>query len=483
MVESRFYYCGVVALMCALAACDDSTTEQSCRVSADCPLPLVCYGAVESTPTEPGRNGRCIQECRVDSDCQDGLCIDSVCGQPGRACRTNSECVPFGQSCDPGTRRCVSPCAPNGICPEGTRCSANQCIPFDDGPRQDAEVPARRDAQVTPVRDARVVMNDAMAPRADMRPPPRDMRPPMADSTPPPPVDMGVVNRGNGQYGDRCRCGADCASGLCVPNPYDQFAGECSQVCGPNADCPGVDSCIQVSVPGPSQNCPPAGLPFDEGDIISVCAVNETGIPCNTGENCTIGGTCYPPPNPIPGQVDVQAACAAPCARDAECPVGFTCQGIQTDAGQVVNVCAPEAQVFVCPDGSNGSCGGVCRVGPGEDEVNVSHCIVLAPNQPGYCSCSCNSAAQCPAGYACSRNVIDTQDPARPGICLPISGYTCPLGNDSCLSLACVGQLEAELISRCTAPCTNQNDCPANYECMQIPNEPGRYCVANPQAR
>ena len=151
--------------------------------------------------------------------------------------------------------------------------------------------------------------------------------------------------------------------------------------------------------------------------------------------------------------------------------------------GQVINVCAPEAQVFICPDGSNAACGGVCRVGPGEDEVNVSHCIVLAPNQPGYCSCSCNSAAQCPAGYACSRNVIDTQDPARPGICLPISGYTCPLGNDSCLSLACVGQLEAELISRCTAPCTNQNDCPANYQCMQIPNEPGSYCVANPQAR
>ena len=123
---------------------------------------------------------------------------------------------------------------------------------------QDAEAPTRRDAQVRPVRDARGVMNDAARPRADMRTPPLDMRLPTTDSAPPQPADMGVINRGNGQYGDRCRCGADCASGLCVPNPYDQFAGECSQVCGPNTDCPGVDSCIQVSMPGPSQNCPRA---------------------------------------------------------------------------------------------------------------------------------------------------------------------------------------------------------------------------------
>ncbi|MBV70435.1 MAG: hypothetical protein CMH52_03715 [Myxococcales bacterium] len=476
MLKQAIYLFMFTSTVVLSVGCNDSSTNDRCLVSSDCPLPLICYGAVESTETETARSGRCIQECRLDSDCMEGLCIDSVCRTPEGSCRTNADCVEFGRTCDPGTRRCVAPCGPNSSCPQGTRCVNEQCQ--STGMAADANRPQ-------PVTDARITRDRGQARDATSRPldaqsQPRDAAVPMPDRAIPSAPDMGMVNRGNGQYGDNCRCGAECNSGLCVPNPYRQFAGECSQLCGQGNGCPSSASCIQVSVPGPSQNCPPAGLPFAEGEIISVCAVNETGIPCQSGENCAIGGVCYPPPNPVVGQVQVQAACAAACTQNNECPVGFSCQRIPTDGGQFINICAPEAQVFQCPDGSNQSCGDVCPIGPADDELNISHCIVLAPNQPGYCSCSCNSAAQCPAGYACSRNVIDTQDPRRPGICLPISGYTCPLGNESCLSQGCAGQLDAELISRCTAPCSNLNDCPTGYRCMGIPGEDGTYCVANP---
>ena len=150
-------------------------------------------------------------------------------------------------------------------------------------------------------------------------------------------------------------------------------------------------------------------------------------------------------------------------------------------AAQRRRIGPPGTQVSTCPDGSNATCGGICPLFPGDDPVEVSHCIVLAPNQPGYCSCSCSSNVHCPSGFACSRNVIDTEDPNRPGICLPIAGYTCPIGNDSCLSLACVGRLESELFSRCTAPCSAPNDCPEGYGCQPVGEEAGLFCVAEPR--
>jgi hypothetical protein len=54
------------------------------------------------------------------------------------------------------------------------------------------------------------------------------------------------------------------------------------------------------------------------------------------------------------------------------------------------------------------------------------------------------------------------------------------MGGDSCLTLGCAGQLESELFSRCTAPCAAPNDCPAGYRCIQIPDEEGTFCVADP---
>jgi hypothetical protein len=463
-------------VMALSAGCNDQTTNVSCQVSADCPLPLVCLGAAMAAGAEPARAGRCAQECRVDSDCPDGLCIDDVCHSPDRSCRINQDCVPFGRSCDPASRRCVAPCGIDRSCPSATICVGSICQPVNE-PMDTGIIAPRLDAGRQTM-DARRPMVDSRVVR-DARPRPADAGMSVLDQSMSLPPDM-ALNRGVGQYGDSCRCGADCETGLCVPNPYKQFAGECSRTCDAGNRCPGIDRCIDVSVPPVSPNCPPAGLGYEVGQLISVCAVNETGLPCSTGQECVIDGICLTPPNPVAGQIRVQPACAARCDGDQGCPVGFRCSAVAINGGAMANVCSPVAQLHSCPDGSNESCGGVCPVQPGDDEVNISHCIVFGPGQPGYCSCSCQTSAQCPQGFACSRNIIDTGDAQRPGICLPISGYTCPMGHDSCLSAGCVGQLEVELFSRCTAPCVSPNDCPTGYRCIQIADEDGTFCVADP---
>jgi len=427
-------------------------------------------------------SGRCLVECRVDTDCAEGLCIDSVCRQPDGPCRQSSDCAEFGRVCDPGLRICVQPCSTDDTCSGGELCIDGRCQRAGQ-PRQDARTGSRpRDANSSrPPRDAG---RPSSRPDANSRPrdaaTPTDARRPLPDRGLSPQPDMGVV-RGNAQYGDPCRCGSDCSTGLCVPNPYNQFAGQCSAQCGPGNACPGVDRCIDVTVPEANGTCPPSGLGLRAGEIIQVCMVNETGVPCQGPGDCFLDGTCLEPPNPLPGQVQVQSTCAALCEADHQCPSGFSCSAVQTRNGQIVNVCTPASAVHGCPNGSNDTCGDVCPNFPGVDPIEISHCIVLGPNQPGYCSCACSSNVHCPDGFACSRGLIETGLAARPGICLPISGYTCPLGNETCLSQGCAPQLEAELFTRCTAPCVQDNDCPSGYGCMEIPDEGGRFCIARPQ--
>ena len=188
-----------------------------------------------------------------------------------------------------------------------------------------------------------------------------------------------------------------------------------------------------------------------------------------------IDQTCVTPPNPVPGQVDVQQACAAVCEQDSNCPVGYRCEHVP-GLPQGPRVCNASARVFACVDGTNRTCGGVCPVAAGVNEVDVSHCILLDQGAGGYCSCSCASAAHCPDGFACSPGVIETGDPTRPGICLPIAGYTCPRGPNSCLSFICESPRQDVIFNRCTAPCNGPQDCPTGMICVEDQELGGRVC-------
>ena len=419
----------LLVVMTFIFGCADETSEQTCERNSDCPLPEICSGylALDSGVV---RSGRCVIECRVATDCAEGeFCTGNVCQ------------------------------------------GADQPIPMgDSGPSRDGGLVA--DAS-RPPRDASRPTQDASRPPQDAAQPPRDASLPPPDAAPVP--DMGGGVRGNARYGEPCQCGADCRTGFCLLNPYNGFAGQCTQRCE-NEACPGIDVCRENLAPAPRVGCEDPGTGLNEGDPVSICLPNETGVACARPEDCLIDGTCVTPPNPLPGLVDVQQTCSAICEQDVQCPIGYRCDSIP-GLPRGVRACTALTEVFACPDGSNRDCGGVCPLGPGVNDVDVSHCILLDQGAAGYCSCSCATAGHCPAGFACSREVIETGDRSRPGICLPIAGYTCPLGANSCLSLACGTQRPGTLYAECTAPCTGPQDCPTGMVCLPDPELGASVCV------
>lgn len=434
----------VVVLMSAVSGCTDevgSGSARGCSLNTDCPLPESCI------------DGRCALECRADRDCPAGeQCIDSLCVDPFEGCTTDADCRALGAGlvCDLNDRRCVPLDA--FVLDQGAQ-------PRDMGQFIDG----------LPILDAEP---DTAAPDrgVDMSRPPVDMS--VAPDRAVPPPDMRVVEPdmgpagGNAPYGDPCQCAADCASGFCLQNPYTGV-GQCTALCGGARVCEGIDRCVQARVPGIRPGCPDPGTGVVEGQVVEICAPNETGVPCRGPADCLIDGTCITPPNPLAGQVPVQASCGARCVDDRGCPAGYRCQAVPVQGGGQVQVCGAAVQVAACPDGSNGSCGGVCPLAAGVDPLDVSHCLVIDAGPGGYCSCSCRTSADCPLGFACSPGVIDTGDPTRPNICLPMAGFTCPQGEAQCLSLMCIPPTApTQASAQCSAPCTGPQDCPSGYDCV-----------------
>ncbi len=283
---------------------------------------------------------------------------------------------------------------------------------------------------------------------------------------------------GPGEYRDRCDRGRDCASGLCVPGAALDLrgrpvatAGYCTALCRDNGACPGVDRCSTVNAA--EEGCPTPATPFIEDGQLDVCLQNETGIPCRDGADCLPGGICLTPPNPPGPLVVVQPMCAARCDNDAECPVGFACDVIQTNNGPA-SVCRPAVQVTACPAGAAGppACSN-SRICPGnltpQEHFTYSVCIEYgAGGAQGVCSCACADVLDCPTGFACSNVDLGLNFPERPGVCLPIAGYTCPTGQGGqCLSDSCLASDGGEL-SRCTTSCNDRFDCPTGYDCRQV---------------
>ncbi len=284
------------------------------------------------------------------------------------------------------------------------------------------------------------------------------------------------VVRGDGQYGDRCDCGNDCRSGLCLRNPLNGGVGECTQSCADNGACPGIDRCVQSLYPGIREACPDPGLPYEDGDVIDVCAPNETGSVCVVPEDCPIDGVCLAPPNPVPGQVAIPSQCAARCQRDNQCPAGYRCDQVRAQGNELIRVCAPDIEVATCAGGRFELCGGVCQPRGGEQQIDIVACIQPEVGDDGYCSCLCADGADCPAGFACSPQFA-SGSVTRPFVCLPIAGYICPDGDQNlCLSESCVFDADTGL-NQCTSACRQDADCPRDFRCDAIPGAPLSYCV------
>lgn len=461
-----------LALGACLAACNDSTSGGAggCTDDRECDLPAVCL------------EGACVVECRRDRECGRGeLCIENECRSPD-SCARDTDCEPFGLVCDRTVLRCIpagaTPCNPFATppCSGGRFCNPQGLCVGDAGaepPTGDASPPFL-DATPLPRNDA----GPSTQPPPDAGPQPTDMR------VPPPPVDAGPDTpdarpRGNRGYGEPCGCAGDCATGFCVENKL-RASRTCTDRCDRDDDCPGIDTCIQAQVrPGGSDECPPVDLGLEPGEIVGVCAPNETSLPCNGPQDCT-SGICLTPPRPAEWLVP-QNICTMRCEGDGKCPSGYSCQAIQANGG-AVSVCALDlGNVVQCNDMQQ--CGGTCAVPAGRNEMEVTLCAQLEAGGSGYCTCSCGSAADCPRGYACQRS-LESGDGVRPGICTPLAGYVCPreaMGGPleppfECASLQCLGgDDENPRYSRCTSECNDARDCPGGYGCDQFEGQ--GYCV------
>ncbi len=281
--------------------------------------------------------------------------------------------------------------------------------------------------------------------------------------------------RGDSLYGDPCECGADCQSGFCLSNPHNNGQGQCSQTCEGGRACPGIDRCVQALYPERSENCPDSGLPFEVGQRVDICAPNETGEVCNDPADCPIDGVCVTTPNPVPAQVAVPAQCGARCDGDNQCPAGYRCDLIADQLGQDIRVCIADIEISGCAGGDFLRCAGTCDLGFGEREIDVLTCIQPGNGFDGYCSCFCNTAADCPIGFGCDPRLF-SGNVTRPHICLPVAGNICPEGDQNlCLSTSCLFDQDTGL-NQCTSACQDNLDCPRNFRCVDIPGVNEMYC-------
>ena len=408
--------------------------------------------------------GDCPNRCEHGIGVEGELCQSTANCACGLFCKAETQaCAPYeganaGCGCGGATTGGGGGASPLASASVGVTVETCGGLPVDAGER-DGATPL----DSGPDGGARDMLVRADVQARDGAEPPPDAAGPPPDGAGPPP-DMGPDGRapGMGVYGDMCRCGSDCASGWCVENKL-RAGRTCTEECEGDNFCPGIDTCVQVSVAGPTAECPDPNPDGPEpGDLVGVCIPNETGLPCARADQCTLG-ICLEPPRPA-RWINVQSVCTVPCQDDRRCPNGFTCQDTPGAQGRV---CGPEVEVAPCR--SFDQCGGVCN----PSDANTTVCIQLEDGGEGYCSCTCASARDCPLGFACDAVTLPSQDPRRPGHCVLMAGYRCPqeVANPDalqCPSYNCAADADHPERSTCTSICRNEADCPRNHLCENV---------------
>lgn len=147
--------------------------------------------------------------------------------------------------------------------------------------------------------------------------------------------------------------------------------------------------------------------------------------PCTSGGGCT-SGFCF---EDLRANTDF---CSGTCVSDSSCILTHECASVSSQ-----NLCQASDVGKEC-DGPN--------------QCNNS-CIGNAQTGVGHCTAMCNSAADCPAGFACT-SLSGTK------YCVNIS-MTCT-GPMDCLTGVCLSDFG---FYACTATCVSSNDCPIGYIC------------------
>lgn len=371
-------------------------------------------------------------ECKYNSDCAAGLCVDGTCE---RECFAAIDCPKDRPACVRGT--CAASTTDSGVLTDssGVDASGVDSSPVDSG---------------TPVDDTSV------AP---------DTEPPVDTSVPP-----SDTSTGSKAYLTACSSDAECVSGKCTASSPRFCTKACSshaecahgQICGggvcriddTGTACTSAAGCVEYcgGIAGASHcthscstgaDCP-AGFACASAGGVKICVNIEK--PCGVATECPSGlGFC--------GSSGV--GCTSECTTAADCPShwvgtpGYTCE---SRSGK--NVCIPPSGVI-----GGSPMGTTCTFTSDSPPRNYCRSEVCDDTTaPGTCIQRCSLPGGCPRGWGC----FPLEDPAgTPLICVAAGaawlGSSCSRSSD-CLSGIC------QKPGYCTRMCVD-GYCPTGMAC------------------
>lgn len=249
-------------------------------------------------------------------------------------------------------------------------------------------------------------------------------------------------------YGTFCRegkCTAECALDedcvypdmICIRSrgycryPDAGVSDSSVEADGAQADA-AVDAAADGHVPPVDSSAPDSTVEPDSSTTNGIYT-----DPCTAGQQCQ-SGFC------LSDVRSSQKFCAGVCATDTSCVLAHECMLMGGESlCQSSDVGQPCSQPSECANDA---------------------CIGNAQTGVGHCTKTCSSAADCPAGYACT-NLSGTK------YCVNVS-MTCTSGMD-CLTGLCLIDYG---FPACTVPCVASTDCPKGYICDTDPYG-NWYCV------
>jgi Cys-rich repeat protein len=304
--------------------CTNNVCVVGCSpMNPDCPSGLVCNE----------ERGLCV-ECLTNAQCPNPPL--TVCHPQTNTCvqcASNTDCTePARPVCQPTTNTCVG-CLTNGDCPTGV-CHMNRCVQCTSDAQCGGTTPRCNQATNTCV---------ACLPGA-------------SDNCP-----TGQRCRPDFTCEQGCKTGADCPSGVCLPDGSCQGCtadtqcaagkvcqnGTCVGACGPNAPCGSNQTCC-------NGRC--------ENTQASANHCGACGISCGAGQACC-GGQCKP--------LNTRTDCGS-CGNT--CAVDQFCDGSGCKTQTFPNFCANQNVVAI-------------RDGVPNDNVATG---ILASTIQQYCSPSTN---------------------------------------------------------------------------------------------
>lgn len=390
---------------------------------------LSLFALLSAFASTPG----CAQaECKYNSDCAAGLCINGTCE---RECFAAIDCPKDRPACVRGT--CAVASTDGGV---------------ENDAGKDAS-PADSGAPDTTMTDTSVESDTSV-----------------------PPIDTGVPPTDTGGGGTRsyltaCSSDSDCLSGKCIASS-PRF---CTKSCASHAECAHGQLCgggvCKIDDTGTPCTSGASCVEYCGGIVGAAKCTHSctSGADCPAGYACTTDGSgakfCVDIERPCTDATQCQTGlgfctsgglgCTAKCTTAADCPVrlvGLPAYTCEARSGQ--NVCIPPSDVL----GSAGL-GATCSA-TGTNLCRSAACD--GSTAPPSCAQRCTLRGGCPTSWGC----YPLEDPGPPAstmlVCSPAGslwlGATCTRGRD-CISGICQSP------GYCTKQCAD-GYCPDGMTCV-----------------